>query len=93
MPPLSGLLVLYKGTKYQISNVLIEVKGFIVNWRCIVFVQIYNKILLTRENYVDAVSIVVNFINRDNGLRVFLKKDAFLLIFRDIFNVSKMAKD
>jgi len=31
MPLFSGLLVLYKGTKWQISDVFIEVRGFIVN--------------------------------------------------------------
>ena len=56
-------------------------------------VQIYNKILLSRENYADAASIVVNFINNDGRLKASLGKDAFLLIFRDISNISKIAKD
>ena len=56
-------------------------------------IQIYNKILLLRENYVDAASMVINFVNQDNGLQVFLERDAFLLIFKDISNVSKMAKN
>ena len=93
MPPLSGPLVPYEGTECQISDVLAEVRGFVVNRRRVVLIQIYNEILLTRENYIDTTSIVVNFINRDNGLRVSLGKDVFLLIFRDISNVSKMAKD
>jgi len=58
-----------------------------------VLIQIYNKILLLRENYADAASVVVNFINQDNGLQASLGKDAFILIFKDISNVSKMAKD
>ena len=86
-------LVLYKGAKRQISNVLIKVRGFAVNWRRAVLVQIYNKILLSQENYADATSVVVNFINNDGGLKASLGKEAFLLIFRDISNVSKMAKD
>ena len=56
-------------------------------------IQICNKILLSQENYADAASIVVNFINNDGGLKASLGKEAFLLIFRDISNVSKMAKD
>ena len=56
-------------------------------------VQIYNKILLFRENYADATSVVVNFINNNSGLKASLGKDVFLLIFRDISNISKMAKD
>ena len=93
MSLLSRLLVLYKGAKRQISNILAEVRGFAVNQRRVVLVQIYNKILLSQENYADAASIVVNFINNDGGLKASLGKDAFLLIFRDISNVSKMAKD
>jgi hypothetical protein len=58
-----------------------------------VLIQIYNKILLSQENYADAASVVVNFINSDSGLKASLEKDAFLLIFRDISNVSKIAKD
>ena len=87
------LLVLYKGAKRQISNVLAEVRGFAVNQRQAVLVQIYNEILLSQENYADAASIVVNFINNDSGLKASLGKEAFLLIFRDISNVSKIAKD
>ena len=87
------LLVLYKGAKRQISNVLTEVRGFTVNQRRAVLVQICDKILLSRENYVDATSVVVNFINNNGGLKASLGKEAFLLIFRDISNISKMAKD
>jgi len=58
-----------------------------------VLIQIYNKILLSRENYADAASIVVNFVNHNNRLQISLGKDAFLIIFKDISNVSKMAKD
>jgi len=58
-----------------------------------VLVQIYNKILLSWENYADTTSIVVNFINNNSGLQASLGKDAFMLIFRDISNVSKMAED
>ena len=68
MPLLSGSLVPYKGTIYQISNVLAEVRGFVVNWRRVVLVQIYNEILLTQENYTDTASVVVNFINYNNRL-------------------------
>ena len=64
----SRLLVLYKGAKQQISDVLAEVRGFAVNWRCVVLIQICNKILLLRENYTDTASVVVNFINQDNRL-------------------------
>jgi len=90
---LSRPLVLYKGAKRQISDVLVEVRGFAVNWHYAVLVQIYNEILLSRENYADTASIVVNFINNNSGLQASLGKDAFMLIFRDISNVSKMAKD
>ena len=90
---LSRPLVLYKGAKYQISNILIEVRGFAVNQRYVVLVQIYNKILLFQENYTDATSVVVNFINNNSRLQASLGKDTFILIFRDISNVSKMAKD
>ncbi len=38
-------------------------------------------------------SIVVNFINHNNRLQVSLKKDAFLLIFKDISNINKIAKN
>jgi len=58
-----------------------------------VLVQIYNKILLSWENYADAASVVVSFINNNSGLQASLGKDAFMLIFRDISNISKMAKD
>ena len=93
MPPLSESLVPYKGTIYQISNILTEVKGFAVNQRHIVLVQICDEILLTQENYTDTISVVVNFISRNNRLQVSLGKDIFLLIFRDISKVSKLAKD
>ena len=86
-------LVLYKGAKRQISDVLAEVRGFAVNRRRAVLVQIYDEILLSRENYADAASVVVNFINNDGGLKASLGKDAFLSIFRDISDVSKMAED
>ena len=56
-------------------------------------VQIYDEILLSRENYVDTASVVINFINYNSGLQASLGKDAFLLIFRDISNISKIAKD
>ena len=56
-------------------------------------VQIYNKILLSQENYADATSIVVDFVNYNNRLQASLGKDAFLLIFKDISNVSKIVKD
>jgi len=58
-----------------------------------VLIQIYNEILLKRENYADAASVVVNFVNYNNGLQASLGKDAFLTIFKDISNVSKMVKD
>jgi len=58
-----------------------------------VLIQIYNKILLKRENYVDTASIVVNFVNYNNRLQASLGKDAFLIIFKDISNISKMVKD
>ena len=41
----------------------------------------------------DTASIVVNFLNYNSGLKASLGKDAFLLIFRDISNVSKIVKD
>ena len=56
-------------------------------------IQIYTKSLLSWENYVDAASVVVNFINNNGGLKASLRMDAFLLIFRDISNISKIAKD
>ena len=56
-------------------------------------IQICNEILLKRENYADIASVVVNFINYNNRLQTSLEKDAFLIIFKDIFNISKMAKD
>ena len=93
MSLLSRPLVLYKGAKYQISDILIEVRGFAVNWRYAVLVQIYNKILLSWENYADTASVVVNFINNNSRLQASLEKDIFILIFRDISNVSKIAKD
>ena len=86
-------LVLYEGAERQISDVLAEVRGFAVNRRRAVLVQLCDEILLSRENYADAASIVVNFINNNSGLKVSLGKDAFLLIFRDISNISKIAKD
>jgi len=58
-----------------------------------VLIQIYNKILLKRENYADATSVVVNFVNYNNRLQASLGKDAFLIIFKDISNISKIAKD
>jgi len=58
-----------------------------------VLIQIYDEILLERENYADAASVVVNFVNYNNGLQVSLEKDAFLIIFKDISNISKIAKD
>ena len=93
MSLLSRPLVLYKGAKRQISDVLAEVRGFVVNQHRAVLVQIYNEILLFQENYADAASIVVNFINNNSGLQASLGKDAFILIFKDISNVSKIAKD
>ena len=90
---LSRLLVLYKGAKWQISNIFTEVKGFTVNWCQAVLIQIYNKILLSWENYADTISIVVDFVNYNNGLKVSLGKDAFLLILKNIFNISKIAED
>ena len=93
MSLLSRPLVLYKGAKRQISDIFIEVRGFAVNWRWAVFIQIYDKILLLRENYIDTVSVVVDFISYDNELQALLGKNAFLLIFKDITDVSKMAKD
>ena len=93
MPPLSGLLVLYEGTEYQISDIFVKIRGFAVNWCHAVLVQICNEILLAWENYADTVSVVVGFINCDNRLKASLRKNAFLLIFRDISNVSTMAED
>jgi len=93
MSLLSKPLVLYKGAKQQISDVLVEVRGFVVNQYQAVLVQIYNEILLSQKNYVDTASVVVNFINHDSGLQASLEKDAFLSIFRDISNISKIAKD
>ena len=90
---LSRPLVLYKGAKRQISDVLAEVRGFTVNQRYVVLIQICNEILLSQENYADTASIVVSFINNDSRLQASLGKDAFILIFRDISNISKMAKD
>jgi len=58
-----------------------------------VLIQIYDEILLKRENYADAASMVVNFVNYNNRLQASLGKDTFLIIFKDISNVSKMAKD
>jgi len=58
-----------------------------------VLIQIYNEILLKRENYADAASIVVNFVNYNNGLQASLGKDTFLIIFKNISNVSKIVKD
>jgi len=86
-------LVLYEGAERQISDVLAEVRGFAVNRRRAVLVQICDEILLSRENYADAASVVVNFVNHDSGLQASLGKDAFLSIFRDISDVSKMAED
>jgi len=37
-------------------------------------------------------SVIINFLNHNNKLQVSLKKDTFLLIFKDIFNINKMAK-
>ena len=37
--------------------------------------------------------MVVNFITYNNRLQTSLGKDAFLIIFKDIFNISKIAKD
>ena len=37
--------------------------------------------------------MVINFINYNNRLQVFLKKDIFLLIFKDIFNINKISKN
>ena len=56
-------------------------------------IQICNEILLKRENYVNAASVVVNFVSHNNKLQASLGKDAFLIIFKDISNVSKMVKD
>jgi len=58
-----------------------------------VLIQICDEILLKRENYADTASVVVDFVNHNNGLQVSLGKDAFLIIFKDISNVSKIAKD
>jgi len=93
MSLLSRPLVLCKGAKRQISNVLAEVRGFIVNRYYVVLVQIYTEILLSWENYADTASVVVSFIKNNSGLQASLGKDAFILIFRDISDVSKMAKD
>ena len=41
----------------------------------------------------DTASVIVNFINYNNRLQISLGKGVFLLIFRDIFNISKMAKN
>ena len=89
----SKLLVLYKGAKQQISNVLTEVRGFAVNQRRDVLIQIYNEILLLQENYADTASVVVDFISYNNRLQASLGKDTFLIIFKDITNISKMVKD
>ena len=56
-------------------------------------IQICDEILLERKNYIDAASVVVNFINYNNRLQASLGKNAFLIIFKDISNISKMAKD
>ena len=56
-------------------------------------IQIYNKILLKRENYADAANVIVDFVNYNNRLQASLGKDMFLIIFKDIFNISKMVKD
>jgi len=58
-----------------------------------VLIQICNEILLERENYADATSVVVDFVNYNNRLQASLEKNAFLIIFKDISNVSKIAKD
>jgi len=58
-----------------------------------VLIQICDEILLERKNYIDAASVVVNFINYNNRLQASLGKNAFLIIFKDISNISKMAKD
>ena len=68
-------------------------KGFTVNQHYTVFIQICDKILLSQENYADTANVVVNFINYNNGLQTSLKKDAFLLIFKDIFDINKMAEN
>ena len=86
-------LVLYEGAERQVSDVLAEVRGFAVNRRRAALVQICDEILLSRENYADAASVVVDFVSHDNGLQASLGKNTFLLIFKDIFNVSKIAKD
>ena len=61
-------LVLYEGAERQVSDVLAEVRGFAVNRRRAALVQICDEILLSRENYADATSVVVNFISYNNGL-------------------------
>ena len=56
-------------------------------------IQIYNKILLSQENYADTASVVVDFIKHNNRLQTSLEKNMFLTIFKDISDISKMAKD
>ena len=68
MPPLSGPLVPYKGTERQINDIFAKIKGFAVNWCCVLFIQISDEILLAWENYADVANIIVNFINCNNGL-------------------------
>ena len=51
------------------------------------------KFYSPKKNYVDAASVIVNFINYNNGLQASLKKDVFLSIFRNISDISKMAKN
>ncbi len=46
MPPLSGPLVPYKGTERQINDIFAKIKGFAVNWCCVLFIQISDEILL-----------------------------------------------